>query len=117
MARGTRSSQFTEIARRASAILVAVVFALGVAVHGLGERSEDHLFPTADTALTMVSMPTHNSPSDALCSHIHIEHHQMTQCAVQEDGVKRHSVRIVYAVFGTRAASRETSPPHGPPKA
>ena len=117
MARGTRSSRFRLIARRASAMLVALVFALGIAAHGLGERAEDHLFPTADVALTLLSAQAHNSPSDALCNHVHSEHHQMTPCAVLQDGVHRHGMRMVYASFETRAASRETAPPHGPPKA
>lgn len=98
-------------------MLVALVFALGIAAHGLGERAEDHLSPTADVALTLVSAQAHNSPSDALCNHVHSEHHQMALCAVQQDGVHRHGMRMVYASFETRAASRETAPPHGPPKA
>lgn len=117
MARRSRSSRFWLFPRRAYSVLVAVAFALSIALHGFGERADAHLSPVADVALTLASVETHNSASDALCSHIHSEHHQITSCLLQQGGIRQREARVVYASFDARAASRETAPPHGPPKA
>lgn len=117
MARETRSSRFCSIARRASSMLVAVVFALSIVGHGFGERVDEHLSPLADIALTIVSAEAHNTPSDALCAHVHSEHHQIAPCVVEQGGLQQREARIAYAFFDARATSRESAPPHGPPKA
>ena len=98
------------------ALFVAVVFACGVFGHGFDEGTSEHASSSSVLALTAPAA-VHGSPADALCGHVHSEHHQMAPCAVQQDGVHRHGMRMVYASFETRAASRETAPPHGPPKA
>lgn len=112
-----RSSRLKLVAHRASVMIVALVFALSVAGHGFSERAEDHLSRSSDVVLSMAVPEAHNSPSDALCGHVHGEHHQFAPCALWRAPFNRNADRLFYASFDAYATSRETTPPHGPPRA
>lgn len=117
MARRARSLQILSLVRRASALFVALAFALGVATHGFSEREADHQSPVADIALTVASVQAHSAPSDALCSHVHSEHHQMAPCVSLQENLHRVEARVAYPSFDAHETSHESAPPHGPPKA
>ena len=98
-------------------MLVAVAFVLSMVGHGVGERVDGHLSPLADIALAIQSAEAHNSPSDALCGHLHSEHHQIAPCVVEQGGLQRREASVAYEALDARAASRVFAPPHGPPRA
>lgn len=112
-----RSAHVRKVARHAISTLVAVFFALTVAAHGFGERGDNHQSSLAGVTFTSAAVETHTSPADALCSHVHSEHHQMAPCLIQSGDLQRREARIAYPSFDAHAASREAAPPHGPPKA
>jgi len=97
------------------ALFVAVVFACGVFGHGFDEGTSEHASSSSVLALTAPAA-VHGSPADALCGHVHSEHHQLAPCHLQQGGVQRHAKRVVYASFNARAATYEAAPPHGPPR-
>ncbi len=99
------------------ALLVVIVFGFGILSHGVGEGASEHSRPSSVLALTTPAADMHNSASDALCSHVHSEHHQLAPCIIQQNVVQRAASRAIYAAFHARAISYEAAPPHGPPKA
>lgn len=111
MVRDTRSFRFKLNAHKVSAILLALVFALSIAAHGFGESAGDHFSQQSDIAVSVAVVDMHGSPSDAVCGHVHGEHHQIAPCTMERSGPHRRQSRVIYASFDANA------PPHGPPKA
>ncbi|MFV0281176.1 MAG: hypothetical protein ACK5JM_10515 [Rhodoblastus sp.] len=90
---------------------------MSIAAHDVSEYATQPLPPFSGATQAFAPAEAPYAPLDALGFHIQNQHHQLTPGDFQQGGMQRNAMRVRYAFVDARAASHETAPSHGPPKA